>query len=86
MNVNRYYIPNAIVFITQVVDGRQPVFGNQMHHDLLLQTLRNVKQIHHFKMLAYVFLPDHFHLLIRPTDESTFSDIMHSFKRNFTLE
>ena len=35
-------------------------------------------------MLAYVFLPDHFHLLLKPTDKSNFSDIMHSLKPNFT--
>jgi putative transposase len=35
-------------------------------------------------MVGYVFLPDHCHLLIRPTGSSTFSQIMHSLKPNFT--
>lgn len=34
-------------------------------------------------MLGYVFLPDHLHLLIRPTGDSNFSQIMHSLKPNF---
>jgi len=37
-------------------------------------------------MLGHVFLPDHFHVVIQPTGESTFSDIMHSLKPNFTRE
>ena len=35
-------------------------------------------------MLAYVFLYDHFHILIQPTGASNFSQIMHSLKPNFT--
>lgn len=34
--------------------------------------------------LGYVFLPGHFHLLFKPSGESTFSQIMHSLKPNFT--
>ncbi|GAB4443768.1 MAG: hypothetical protein Kow0031_26080 [Anaerolineae bacterium] len=40
--------------------------------------------MHPFSMLGYVFLPDHFHLLIKPTGASNFSQIMHSLKPNFT--
>ena len=51
---------------------------------LLRSTLREVKKLHPFLMLAYVFLPDHFHLLIRPNGPSTFSAIMQSLKSYFT--
>ena len=84
MNVHRYYIPNAIVFITQVVDQRMPVFHNEVAVALLRTTLHKVIELHPFVMLGYVFLPDHFHLLIRPTGDSNFSQIMHSLKPNFT--
>jgi len=84
MNFRRYYTPNSIVFITQVVEGRAPVFKNQAHLDLLRTTLHNVQKYHPFSMLGYVFLPDHFHLLLKPTGSSNFSQIMHSLKPNFT--
>jgi putative transposase len=45
-----------------------------------------VQVLHPFAMLGYVFLPDHFHLLIQPSGQSNFSDIMHSLKSNFTRE
>ena len=86
MNIKRIYVPNAIVFITQVVDRRTPIFREERYVDLLRKTLANVKEIHPFKMLAYVFLPDHFHLLIKPSGISYFDDIMHSLKPNFTKE
>ena len=84
MNFRRYYIANSIVFITQLVQDRQPIFSNDDHVVLLRSTLRRVKTIHPFQMLGFVFLPDHFHLLLRPTGDSNFSQIMHSLKRNFT--
>jgi REP-associated tyrosine transposase len=86
MNFRRYYVPNAIVFITQVVDRREPIFCESRFVDLLRSVLNNVKELHPFAMLGYVFLPDHFHLLIRPTGRSNFSDIMHSLKPNFTKQ
>ncbi|MCB0119605.1 MAG: transposase [Anaerolineales bacterium] len=86
MNFRRYYIPGSAVFITQVVQDREPIFSESQTVNLLRETLRKVKEFHPFVMLGYVFLPDHFHLLIQETRESTFSDIMHSLKPNFTKE
>ena len=86
MNFRRYYIPGSAVFITQVVRDRAPVFRDPQNMNLLRTILQNVKELHPFNMLGYVFLFDHFHLLIQPTGESNFSDIMHSFKPNFTKE
>ncbi len=84
MNIRRYYVPNAIVFITQVVHMRQPIFESRQHLNLLRETVRKAKEYHPFNMLGYVFLHEHFHLLLRPTGTSNFSDIMHSLKPNFT--
>jgi putative transposase len=83
MDFHRYYVPGTAVFITQVVQDRQPVFRDTQMVELLRSTLRTVKAYHPFTMLAYVFLPDHFHILIQPTGESNFSQIMHSLKTNF---
>ena len=84
MGFRRYYIPNSIVFVTQVVHNRARLLGDHETLELLSLTLHRVKELHPFLMLGYVFLPDHLHLLIRPTEGATFSQIMHSFKSNFT--
>jgi putative transposase len=86
MNFYRYYIPGAAVFITQVVQNRKPVFQDSKHVSLLREILRNVKALHPFVMLGYVFLFDHFHMIIQPMEKSNFSDVMHSLKMNFTRE
>jgi putative transposase len=86
MNFRRYYIPGSAVFITQVVQGRRPAFREPRSMTLLQKILGNVQELHPFVMLGYVFLLDHFHLIIRPAGQSSFSDIMHSLKFNFTRE
>ncbi len=86
MNFRRYYVPNSIVFITQVVNHREPIFRDTVHLERLKAVLHNVKVRHPFTMLAYVFLPDHFHCLIKPTGVSNFSKIMLSLKSNFTKQ
>jgi putative transposase len=86
MNFRRYYIPGSAVFITQVVHERRCAFQKTANINLLWEILRNVKEIHPFVLLGYVFLPDHFHMIIQLTGESNFSQIMHSLKTNFTRE
>jgi len=85
-NFRRYYLPNAIVFITGVTGGRFPFFAAEDIVDLLFETMHRVQEIHPFRLLAYVILPDHFHWLMRVDEESgNFSIAMHSIKRNTTL-
>lgn len=84
MNFRRYYIPNSIIFITNVVYNREPIFANAVYLNLFRETLHNTKALHPFIMLAYVFLPDHMHLLLKPTGASDFSKIMQSAKSYFT--
>lgn len=85
-NFRRYYIPEAIVFITQVTRDRIKYFEPSANLDLFWETLGNVQAIHPFNLLAYVILPDHFHWLMKVGDMTgNFSKVMKSIKWNFTL-
>ena len=85
-NFRRFYVPNSIVFITGVTRDRIPYLGTEENIKLFWETLRRVQAIHPFHLLAYVILPDHFHWLMRVEDESgNFSTVLHSIKRNYTL-
>lgn len=85
MNFRRFYVPGSTIFITQVVAGRKPLLTEPANLTLLRETMHEVKRLHPFRILAYVFLPNHLHLLIVPNGSSNFSQIMHSLKRNFTV-
>jgi len=83
--IRRLYVPNALYFIVAVTQGRQSVFADESNVALLRQTMRRVKEIHPFAMRAYVFLPEHLHLLIQILGSTTLSEVLHSLQRNFTL-
>jgi putative transposase len=85
-NLRRYYVPDANVFITGVTRRRAPYFASESHLDLFWDTLRRFQDIHRFRFSAYVILPDHLHCLMQVEDESgNFSQVLHSVKRNCTL-
>ncbi|MCH8290984.1 transposase [Candidatus Poribacteria bacterium] len=80
----RLYVSGGVYFITSVTWKRKPLFQEDAEVEILRQTLRNVKQLYPFTMQAYTFLPDHFHLMLRPIPPVKISQILHSFKRNVT--
>jgi putative transposase len=82
----RYYIPNALVFITTVTKDRQNLFGRQENVSLLFDTMHRAQDIHPFHLLAYVVLPDHMHFLMRTDPSVTFSEVMQCIKGNFTYQ
>jgi len=85
-NFHRFYLPNSIIFITNVTRERKPIFADMQNLEIYRETMRLLKEHHAFQMLAYVILPDHFHWLLQMKDQSgDFSKIMHSFKRGFTM-
>ncbi len=82
----RYYIPNALVFITAVTEKRRRLLTGETV-ELFWKISRNTQAIIPFKLLAYCVLPDHFHWIMRmPESTPIFSIVIHSVKRNFTLE
>jgi putative transposase len=87
-NVRRFYVPDAIIFATLVAKDRNILFDlNHAHHvEMFFDRLRRVRETKRFKLLAYNFLPDHIHLLFRPTGEATFSSILQSTQRSYTFE
>jgi len=85
-NIHRYYIPDSIVFITAVTKDRRSDLIEDVSINVFWETVALVQKFHPFELMAYVILPDHFHWLIRPeNDTGNYSSIMHSLKRNFTL-
>lgn len=70
-------------------NGRYPqprtIFAKNVEIERLRATIRAVKQIHPFTMHAFVFLHDHFHLLFHLGKNTDITKVMHSIKRNYTL-
>ena len=83
-NIRRFYLPESAVFITAVCHGRAPLLKPVLEKERLLRIFREVKQELPFHMLGYVIMDDHFHCLIRPEADFTFSQIVQSVKLRYT--
>ena len=84
-NIKRYYIPDSIVFVTTVTKNRNQIFMEERNHHLLFQTIESIKLEIPFDLIAYVILPDHFHLLIRlKNKDNNFSKVLQLIKGRFT--
>lgn len=82
--LRRWYVPNAIYYIVAVTRRRRPIFADEQNLDVLRQTLRNVKLLHPFRMLAYAFMPDHLHLLMFVPETTNISRLLQSIQWNTT--
>lgn len=83
--IRRAYVDEGVYFITAVTHNRRPIFTAEAEIERLRQTLRQVKELHPFAMRGYAFLHDHFHLLLQVGAETDISRLMHSTKRNYTV-
>jgi len=78
----RIYIPGATYFITTVTHGRFPYFEEEIFRKLFVDELLFCSELESFAIFGYAVMPDHAHLLIRPTGGFTYSQIMHFIKRH----
>jgi len=78
-------VPGGLYFVTCVTRERKPLFGDPANIALLSSTLHRVLELHPFRMIAYAYMPDHLHLLIQLAEVTHNSQVMHSLKRNYTL-
>ena len=81
--LKRYYGAHDLHFITCSCYRRLPLLGTADRRDLLLSLLEEVRQRHRFVVLGYVVMPEHFHLLISESQETTPSIAMQVLKQRF---
>jgi len=65
---NNKNLPGALHFITANCDKRLAVFKAEANCLLLFETINELKRQRPFKLIAYVAMPDHCHLIVNPRD------------------
>ena len=75
-----YYGLNHLHFITASTYRRARLFDSDLFRSHFVQTLAQLRQQHNFRLLGWVLMPEHFHLLLWPSDESHPSRIVQSLK------
>jgi putative transposase len=80
MSPVRLQIEGHMYYVTSVTQGRLRLFVKPSFIIPLLDSLNFYRYRCSFKLLGYVIMPDHIHLLIWPHGDETVSDIMRDFK------
>ena len=55
-------------FITTVTYDRRRLFQLPANADLFLETIQHYRSLGHYKLHAFVVMPDHVHLILTPLD------------------
>ena len=55
-------------FVTSATYNRRRLFQVSANADLFIETLQHYRRLGHFKLHAFVVMPDHVHLLLTPLD------------------
>ena len=61
-------LPGALHYLTGKVINRIPIFKNESCCEGFLEVLRDLLKSWPSKIIAYVVMPDHFHLILNPRD------------------
>jgi len=80
----RYKLDGSTYFFTVVTQGRRPWFRSENFRRVLRRCFREARRMMPFDVDAVVLLPDHLHILMRPTDGVDYSALWRLIKTRFT--
>jgi putative transposase len=78
--LERFYGTGDLHFITSSCYRRQPLLAAARDRDLFVQVLEQVRQRYQFVVVAYVVMPEHFHLLIAEPEKANPSVVIQALK------
>ena len=82
----RFYGSDKIYFITTVTRQRFPFFEEDLFCELFVENLRICKELKNFKLYAFIIIPNHIHLLLKPGNDFNISKVMQSLKQNVSCD
>jgi putative transposase len=78
--MKRREVPGGVRFITFSCEHRLPLLGTPEARDIFARSLREGRERLGFKLLAWVAMPEHAHLLMIPQDGETLGPALKSLK------
>lgn len=79
--MERIQLPDAIYYITTVVYQRLPIFKQASYAIAIIDSLNFYRFKQGYRILGFVIMPDHLHMLIWLGATSTISEIMRDLKK-----
>lgn len=71
---------DCMMFITTNLQKRRRLFENPAFAREAIETLYRIQEFYPFQLYAFVFMPDHCHMLIHIESPRTVSELMRKFK------
>src|SRR5581483_5322117 len=81
--LHRYYGSGYLHFITTSCYQRRPLLASRKSRDLFLQILEQVRKQYRFRVVGYVVMPEHVHLLLSEPERGKPSTVMQAVKQGF---
>ncbi|MEO5886724.1 MAG: transposase [Anaerolineales bacterium] len=81
MTERRYRIEGSIYYITSVIYNRLKIFTQPSFVIPIIDSLNYYRYQYSCKLIGYVIMLDHIHLLIWPREPKAVTDFMRDFKR-----
>lgn len=81
--LRRYYGSGYLHFITTSCYQRRPLLSRRENRDLFLRVLEQVRKRYCFRVVGYVVMPEHVHLLIGEPKRGNPSTVMQALKQGF---
>lgn len=63
--------PDTFHYITSVTFNRVPIFRSEKTCEIFVEQLGEVREKFPYKLIGYVVMPDHFHLIVNLKDDDT---------------
>jgi len=80
-NLKRYYGQKHLHFLTWSCYRRKPQLGSARARNLFVKILDEVRERYRFRLVGYVVMPDHVHLLISEPERGTPSTVVQVLKQ-----
>src|SRR5580704_2281117 len=79
--LQRFYSHNHLHFITFSCYHRLPLLATPSNRTCFVETLNTLRHYHRFRLLGYVVMPEHVHLLISEPEIGTPSQTLQVLKQ-----
>ncbi len=85
MRAKRHFDPGQLQFITSSTYRRRKLFESQRFRGDFVEVLRDLRQEMGFRLVGWVLMPEHFHLLLKPEPAEMTSRVLQELKKRTAL-
>ncbi|MCP4566537.1 MAG: hypothetical protein GY841_03020 [FCB group bacterium] len=81
MNLKHYDHDGRVRYVTFCIHNKIPLLTNIQYRDIVETTINAVLKAHNVSLIAYVIMPEHVHLVVRPPLDAKLGYIIGEIKR-----